>query len=353
MSGGVIGQSQAPVISAGVISAGVVGDSGQSLRYVYTFDGSSTFAVMGTGWRPLGLDYSMMVTMTPTGELGPNRGMILSETAATGFRISTATIQSRNLEQDNVTAANNGISPWEQGRTETISMIARMGFWDVESGTQTDTIAETLQSYSMNPIKGIGARPDGTQKWEGQLRDIRLMDDAPLQDRNVQAGDNANQFTLKTPIVIPDGDAWSIKISVRRFDFAATNDGVTRLFGDSTGATRLLMFDTLHATNPNKLDFRYNSTSQGGFDNALQYWPEGSHFELEIYKDAGEFVNARLNGEQLTKTGGANTEGDLIIDQLAFAANAGRLSNGCAIGDVIIQNITTGDSWIYKLGESF
>lgn len=166
----------------------------------------------------------------------------------------------------------------------------------------------------------------------------------PLYNRSTLDGNGARYITIPKFQSASGAEALRWKMSGIRADTPAGNSSVRWLNGSGTGSY-LLLNDSGHA-NPNDVFVAIG----GGrtWTGALASVAQGEHFELEVVSTDGANVDLLINGVSQ----GAQTLPSAAwdIDSL-YGYSTSALPDGAAMGNVILENLTTGEAVGYKVDE--
>lgn len=320
----------------------------------YTFDGTTMYANF-PGWTPNGLPFSVEVSAVLLSDInGTLVGSASASTQAPYYAKSTGAVESMGWTR---TDASVGIfvgpdpahglnepNTYIFTATAENSISSRNG---VDGNVYGPPAA--LSSDSV-PIGAIASRSNTgvLNPWHGPIYNLKLTDNSPLQNRYTLDGDGVRYVSIPA-FSWGDADEISLRASVIRRDSTAGESSVAVLGLLGDGTTYLMMRDSNHPTQPNAVLFSVNGALYL-VNNALQNVAQGQHIDLRVYTDAG-VTYVEVDGGLIGSA--AHPIGASSFDMIGAWSTGpfGQIPINSALGDVILENLTTGEYVEYRIDE--
>ena len=274
--------------------------------YFY-FNGTSQYASTPTGWTPNGFPFEIQISTNDA--LDTTQSVMFggdtNNRPTSGYFVGLAFYQFEDVNNTNQQATVNS--------SITGSVAIGVGKTAVNfsvGGMSAPAVNAESKTVTGTPITHIGASLLGADLYQGVLRNVRLIDNSPIQDGDYQVGNGSIYGQLDTPVLCP-----------RDFDISfewvreQPSNSVVRMITDSTIPlfNHISIFAPDQATAPNRVQVQINGESAFNFDGALDDVELGQHFVFRLAR-VGSDVNLYVDevAHPVTNTSSAPFRFDYI-----------------------------------------
>lgn len=199
---------------------------------------------------------------------------------------------------------------------------------------------------SAEPISEFGRV--STNYHGGNLYNLSIVDNSPIQNSSVVMGNSSRYATLDTEIVLTAD--FTIEFNIIRQNSSAGTAFQTYLSSNTSALDTFFVYDTAHATFPNTVSMR-GSGGLATFGTGAWFddYPPGQHVKVKINRTGG---TTKLYLDDVEVSSVATVLGSIKIDTLLVNNNRSTrpFKAGCAMQDLQITDGT--NTYLYALDEA-